>query len=189
MRNPISNQFRRPRVVMTLLASFALFQQVSCEKANNEDDQPKMRPDLTSTQLPECVVTPLDRGWREVALATVATMHLPQDARPVTNTAVRVGWRLDDYGGVGYSLRSSHDSSIPEVITDSESGRKGWCIGGSAENRFLARVLVGHRYTSFGRHVEAHWALSDGRELVLSGVTDTAAGNVLLQIATSVRLK
>jgi len=157
-----------------------------------------------SSRLQACVATPPDSGWYVVEVGDVATVRLPPDARLTTvRTAdqnltpeqqralseLRGSWMLADYGGIGLSLRPRTESSTAKILADSGAGRNGWCIGRSGDDRFLARMVVGHLYASFGRHVEALWALPDGRELVLSGVTDTTAGNVLLQIARSVRLR
>jgi len=116
-------------------------------------------------------------------------MQLPQDAQSVTAPVGHWAWMLADYGGFGYSIRSRDSTSIPLIISDSSAGQHGWCIDRTASHPFLARIVVGHMYASFGRHFEARWPLEDGGELVLSGMTDTTAGNLLLQIARTVRLR
>src|SRR6266568_6447834 len=188
MRHWARNPFRRFGASLTLVASFVLLQQAGCEKGTGKHTAWATSPGLAS-RLPECVATPPDSGWQEVTLATFGRMHLPQDARSVTGPAGHESWMLGDYGGIGYTFRSEDSSSIPKIISDSSAGVNGWCLGHGGSAPFLARVVVGHLYASFGRHVEAHWALGDSRELVVSGMTDTAAGNVLLQIVRTEHLR
>jgi len=135
------------------------------------------------------MATSAERGWQEAAIGTLATMQLPQDAQSLTAPVGYWAWKLANYGGLGYSIRPRDSTSIPLIIRDSSAGEHGWCIDRTTSHPFLARIVVGHMYASFGRHFEARWPLADGGELVLSGVTDTTAGNVLLQIARTVRLR
>jgi len=171
----------------TLFVSSAVLQLFACDKPNRVT-QAGM-PALRASRLPECMATSAQSGWRQAAIGTLATMQLPQDARSVTTPVGHWAWRLPDYGGFGYSLRSRDSTSIPLIISDSSAGQGGWCIDRTAGHPFLARIVVGHMYASFGRYFEARWPLGDGGKLVLSGMTDTMAGNVLLQIARTVRLR
>jgi hypothetical protein len=170
----------------TLIVFSAILQLWACNKVNR-DSQASMLA-LVASRLPDCIATSTESRWQEVTVGTLATMQLPQDARPVTAPVGHWVWRLADYGGFGYSLRSRDSSSIQGIISDSSAGQHGWCVDRTDSHAFLARIVVGHMYASFGRHFEARWPLSDGGELVLSGMTDTTAGNVLLQIARTVRV-
>jgi hypothetical protein len=179
--------FRPVLMARAMFVSSAVLQLLACDKPNR-DSQASI-PALSASRLPECMATPDQSGWQQAAIGTLATMELPQDARSVTAPVGHWVWRLADYGGFDYSIRSRDSTSIPLIISDSSADQHGWCIDRTARHPFLARSVVGHMYASFGRHFEARWPLADGGELVLNGVTDTTAGSVLLQIARTVRLR
>ena len=204
MRDSHSKVLRRTLVAPMLVASLIVIQLFPADRSASKIADRLSLQGRESSQLQACVATPPDSGWYVVEVGDVATVRLPPDARLTTvRTAdqnltpeqrralseLRGSWMLADYGGIGLSIRPRTESSTPKILADSGAGRNGWCIGRGGDDAFLARMVVGHLYASFGRHVEALWALRDGRELVLSGVTDTTAGNVLLQIARSVRLR
>jgi len=171
---------------LALILMVALCQSAACQRESTHNVQANARPDLTGIHLPECPATRPDTGWRQVELAGLGTMRVPPEARRATGDG-RVAWILGTYGGVSYFVRSQDQSRIRELAAGLNRDR--WCIGqGGDYHEFLARVAVGHIYTSFGKHIEAVWPLPDGRELVLSGVTDTAKDNLLFQIIRTVRL-
>jgi hypothetical protein len=90
-------------------------------------------------------------------------------------------------GSVGFEIDSGGALFI-ESLLDKDSGSRGWCRGGEGTSQFVARPYIGHRPTGVGAHLQAYWPVDDGRHMLMTAVSDSNSLDLLIQIATSLRV-